>query len=199
MADFGYDVSDYCDVDPVFGTLADFDRLLADAHERGLRVARRLGAEPHLRPAPVVRRVPVEPRRPEARTGTCGATRRPDGGPPNNWIGGVHATAPAWTFDDADRPVLPAPVPARAARPELGATPRSIAAMHDTLRFWLDRGVDGFRIDVVHAIGKDPDAARRPARARRASPTSPLNDRPATHELLRGHPRRCSTATPATA
>ena len=48
MADFGYDVSDYCDVDPIFGTLDDADRLIAAAHDRGLRRAGRLGAEPHV-------------------------------------------------------------------------------------------------------------------------------------------------------
>ena len=66
MADFGYDVSDYCDVDPVFGTLDDFDALVESVprarHPRGDR----LGAEPHVRPARVVRRLALEPRQPAA-------------------------------------------------------------------------------------------------------------------------------------
>ena len=67
MADFGYDVSDYCDVDPVFGTLGDLDELIAQCHAREHQARPRLGPEPQLRPAPVVRRVPLQPREPQAR------------------------------------------------------------------------------------------------------------------------------------
>ena len=80
MVDFGYDITDHCVVDPVFGTLADFDGLLAAAHARGLRVLVELRAQPHLQPAPVVRRVAFEPGQPAARlvrVGQPSPRRRP--------------------------------------------------------------------------------------------------------------------------
>ena len=147
----------------------------------GPAAARRLGAQPHVRPAPVVRGRPVEPRRPQRdwyiwRDGT--PTR-----PPNNWMA-AFPPSPAWTWDEATgqwylHQFLP-------EQPDLNwANPEVVEAMHDVMRFWLDRGVDGFRIDVVHGIGKDPGPARRPARDGR-HPAATLNDTARTHELLRG-------------
>jgi alpha-glucosidase len=180
MRDYGYDVSDYCDVDPLFGSLEDFDRLLAEAHERSLRVL--IDWVPnhtsHLHPWFV-----------EARA-SRGSPRRDwyiwrDGSPdvaPNNWRT-AFSEGPAWSWDEETsqwylRLFL-------AEQPDLNwENPEVVAAMHDTLRFWLDRGVDGFRMDVVHCIGKDP-ALPDVQESLRAIPYCALNDHPRTHALLR--------------
>ena len=158
MADFGYDVSDYTDVNPLFGTLEDFDRLLAEAHGRDLKV--------------IVDWVPnhTSDQHPwfiEARSSRTNPKRdwyvwqepSPGGGLPNNWqseFGG-----PAWTFDDhTDQWYLNSFL---AEQPDLNwRNPEVVEAMFDTVRFWLDRGVDGFRIDVAHFIMKDPDFTDNP-------------------------------------
>jgi alpha-glucosidase len=183
MADFGYDVADYCDVDPIFGTLATFDRLATDAHARGLKV--------------LIDWVPnhTSDRHPwflAARSGRDDPKRdwyvwrdpKPDGSPPNNWRRAFDTSQPAWTFDEASgQYYLHLFLP---EQPDLNwANPDVRAAMHDTLRFWLDRGVDGFRMDVIHCIGKDPAL---PDDAPEAAGVGhvPFNDRAETHELLRG-------------
>ncbi|HEY3522162.1 MAG TPA: alpha-amylase family glycosyl hydrolase [Candidatus Limnocylindrales bacterium] len=152
MADFGYDIEDHTDVDPLFGDLAAFDRLVADAHARGIRV--------------IVDYVPnhTSERHPwfeESRASRTNHRRdwyfwrepRDGGGLPNNWLslfGG-----PAWQLDPTTgeyylHTFLP-------EQPDLNwRNPDVEAAMHDVARFWLDRGVDGFRIDVAGAIAKDP-------------------------------------------
>ena len=154
MADFGYDVADYCDVDPAFGTLADFDRLVAESHARGIRV--------------VVDWVPnhTSDRHPwfEASRSSREDPKRdwyvwrdpaPGGGPPNDWQSSFRACGAAWTLDErTGQYYLHSFMP---QQPDLNwENPAVEAAMHDVLRFWLDRGVDGFRIDVVHKIAKDP-------------------------------------------
>ncbi len=181
MADFGYDVADYCDVDPLFGSLADFDDLVSAAHERGLRV--------------IVDWVPnhtsdQHPWFVESRSGRDSPKRdwyvwrdpAPDGGPPNNWVE-TWGGGPAWTLDPASgqyylRLFLP-------AQPDLNwQNPEVRHAMFDVVRFWLDRGVDGFRIDVVHALGKDPALPDDPAELI-PIPHSALHHDPRTHAILR--------------
>jgi len=107
----------------------------------------------------------------------------PDGGPPNNWIR-AWSDLPAWTFDEASgQYYLHCFLP---EQPDLNwANPEVEAAMHEVLRFWLDRGIDGFRMDVIHLIGKDPSLPDDPADLAGLSHV-PLNDRPETHTLLRG-------------
>jgi alpha-glucosidase len=181
MADFGYDVSDYCDVDPLFGTLDDFDRLVDDAHARGLRV--------------IVDWVPnhtsnQHPWFQESRSSRHNRRRdwyvwrdpAPDGGPPNNWIA-AFTNGPAWTLDETTgQYYLHCFLP---EQPDLNwGNPEVVAAMHDVVRFWLDRGVDGFRVDVVHLLGKDPTLPDNPPELA-AIPHSGLNHRPETHALLR--------------
>jgi alpha-glucosidase len=142
MADFGYDVADYCDVDPLFGTLADFDALVAAAHDRGLRV--------------IVDWVPnhTSDRHPwfsDPGRGHFYVWRDA----PNGWRTQFRRDAPAWSYEPARRQwwlhsFLP-------EQPDLNwDEPDVEEAMHDVLRFWLARGVDGFRIDVVYRIAKDP-------------------------------------------
>jgi alpha-glucosidase len=155
MADFGYDVADYCDVDPLFGSLADLDRLVEKCHRRGIKV--------------ILDWVPnhtsdQHPWFVASRSGRDDPKRNwyvwrdgaPDGAPPNNWRS-VFASlnSPAWSFDErTGQWYLHSFTP---QQPDLNwENPEVEAAMNDVLRFWLDRGVDGFRIDVVHKIAKDP-------------------------------------------
>jgi alpha-glucosidase len=154
MADYGYDVADYCDVDPLFGDLAAFDALVAGCHERGIRV--------------VVDWVPnhTSDRHPwfEASRRSRDDPRRdwyvwrdpaPGGGPPNDWQSVFRACGPAWTRDArTGQYYLHSFMP---QQPDLNwENPAVEAAMHDVLRFWLDRGVDGFRLDAIAKIAKDP-------------------------------------------
>ncbi len=158
MADFGYDVADYCDVDPSFGTLADFDALVREAHERGLRVVIDFVPNHSSDQHPWFR---------EARASRDSAKRdwyvfrdpKPDGSPPNNWLSNFGG--PAWTLDEqTGQYYLHSFLP---QQPDLDwRNPQVERAMLDVLRFWLDRGVDGFRIDVAHAIMKDPQLRDNP-------------------------------------
>jgi len=176
MRDGGYDVMDYCDVDPRFGTLEDFDRLLSDLHQRGLRL--------------LVDWVPnhTSDRHPwfvESRASRDSPKRawyiwRDQ---PNNWRAAIEGGS-AWTLDEpTDQYYLHFFLP---EQPDLNWTqPQVVEAMHRTLRFWLDRGVDGFRIDAVHCIGKDPGFADD-HRCFAGVPMSDFND-------SRG-PARCATS-----
>ena len=182
MADAGYDVADYCDVDPLFGTLADLDALVAAAHDRGLKVL--LDWVPN-------HTSDQHPWFVESRSSRTSPKRDwyvwhdvgPDGELPNNWLSAFTDGAPAWTVDEATgqcylHQFLP-------QQPDLNWDhPDVVAAMHDTLRFWLDRGVDGFRVDVVHGLGRDLDRDDPPELA--GLPHCSLNDSERTHPLIEG-------------
>jgi alpha-glucosidase len=158
MKDFGYDVADYCDVDPIFGTLADFDALAERAHSLGLKLiidqvySHSSDRHPWFR----------ESR--SSRTNSRAdwyvwADAKADGSPPNNWqsvFGG-----PAWTWD------------ARrgqyylhnflSEQPDLNLHNRNVQdALLEVARFWLDRGVDGFRIDAINFAMHDPELRDNP-------------------------------------
>ena len=162
MVDFGYDVADYCDVDVRFGTLADFDSLLVQAHARGLKVL--LDFVPNHTSV-------QHPWFVESRSSRNHPKRdwyiwrdpSPDGGPPNNWISDFGGSA--WQWDEAtDQYYYHAFLKEQA---DLNWRNRAVrAAMYDAMRFWLDRGVDGFRIDVLWHLVKAaefPDNPRNPA------------------------------------
>ncbi len=179
MADFGYDIDDHCDVDPLFGDLGAADRLIETAHRSGLRV--------------VLDFVPghTSDRHPwfgESRS-SRGNPRRdwyvwrdpaPDGGPPTDWRA-AFGDYPAWTLDPTTgQYYLHLFLP---EQPDLDWNhPEVAAAMIDVLRFWSDRGVDGFRIDVVHTVGKRLDVDT-PAELR-GIPACVLDHGPGVHLRL---------------
>jgi alpha-glucosidase len=158
LADFGYDVSDYCDVDPRLGSLELFDRLLEEAHDRGIRVLVDFVPNHTSDQHPWFlesRRSRTSPKR-RFYVWRDGPPGTPAGSqPPNGWRA-AFGQGSAWTFDEATGQwylhlFLP-------SQPDLDwRNPEVRGAMHDVLRFWLDRGVDGFRVDVVHGLGKDVD------------------------------------------
>jgi len=181
MADFGYDIADFCNVDPLFGSLDDIDELIAEAHRRGLRVLvdwvpnHTSDRHPWFESA---RSSPDDPHR----AWYVWRDPAPDGGPPNNWVASW-GDGPAWTLDPTSGQYYLHCF--LAAQPDLDwSNPEVVAAQHDVLRFWLDRGVDGFRADVVHLIGKDPELRSDPPEVA-GLPHVVLNDRPETHPLLR--------------
>jgi alpha-glucosidase len=182
MYDNGYDVSDYCEVDPCFGTLADFDALVTAAHDLGLRVMIDWVPAHTSTEHRWFQRALQDPLS-EERDYYVFRDPAPEGGPPNNWRATFDSSAPAWTLDPASgqyylHSFLKEQADLNWHNPNLRA------AMHDTLRFWLDRGVDGFRMDVVHNIGKDPALADRPEAVARL-PHMLFNDDPSTHGYLR--------------
>ncbi|HWT25376.1 MAG TPA: alpha-amylase family glycosyl hydrolase [Solirubrobacteraceae bacterium] len=154
MADFGYDVSDYCDIDPTFGTLADMDELIAQCHAAGMKIV--LDWVPNhssdRHPWFVASR---SSRDDPKRDWYVWRDPAPGGGPPNDWLSTFRACGSAWTLDaPTGQYYLHSFMP---EQPDLNwDNPEVEAAMHDVLRFWLDRGVDGFRLDAIAKIAKDP-------------------------------------------
>jgi alpha-glucosidase len=141
-ADYGYDVADHTAVDPRYGTLEDFDALLAAAHERGLKV--------------LLDYVPCHTsiEHPWFRERLDFYIRRQVDEPPNNWL--ATFGGPAWDRDPVTGGFyLHTFYP---EQPDLDwRNPAVIAAMQDVLRFWRARGVDGFRLDAIQGLLKDPD------------------------------------------
>ena len=140
LADFGYDVADYMGVAPEFGTLAEFDALVAAAHERGIRVLMDL----------VPSHTSIE--HPWFREHPDWYIWSPVDGPPNNWVASFGG--PAWSRDEVSgRWYLHSFYP---EQPDLDwRNPEVRAAMADVVRFWLERGVDGYRVDAIDRLLKD--------------------------------------------
>lgn len=166
MLDHGYDVSDYTGVEPLFGSVEEVDALVARAHELGLRVVIDLvpnhssSEHPWFRQARSSRDNPY-------RDFYIWRDGKPDGAPPNNWVSVFGG--PAWTYDEPTGQwwlhlFLP-------EQPDLNWDNEAVRAeFDDVLRFWLGRGVDGFRIDVAHALVKHPDLPDIPESTRPADP-----------------------------
>ena len=176
--DFGYDVSDYTGVDPQFGTLDDFDAVVAEAHRLGLRVLidQVWSHTSDLHPWFVDSRA----RRGGRDDWFVWADPRPDGGPPNNWLGVFGGGA--WTWEPRRRQYylhhfLP-------EQPKLNLRyPDALAAVLDAGRFWLDRGVDGFRLDAIDFMAHDPALPDNPARALAEVPSKPFAMQDHLHDM----------------
>lgn len=159
MADFGYDVSNYCNIDPVFGSLADFDELVAAAHARGLRIIldyvpnHTSNRHPWFQQSSSSRNNPY-------RDWYIWKEPSPDGGPPNNWLSNFGG--PAWELDPRTEQYYYHSF--LKEQPDLNwRNPAVKQAMYDVLRFWLDRGVDGFRVDVIWMLIKDDQFRDNPS------------------------------------
>lgn len=151
MADFGYDISDYTAIDPLFGTMADFDALLEAAHQHGLKLL--LDLVPN-------HTSDQHPWFVESRSSRDNAKRDwylwrdpgPDGGPPNNWLSEFGGSA--WHYDDTTGQYYYHAFLAQ--QPDLNwRHPQVRAAIYEMMRFWLRKGVDGFRVDVLWHLIKD--------------------------------------------
>jgi len=156
--DFGYDISDHCAVDPRFGTLDDLDHLLGEAHRRGMRVILDLVLN---------HTSDLHPWFMDSRSGRDSPKRdwyiwadpAPGGGPPNNWQASFGGRA--WTFDPSSGQYYLHSF--TAAQPDVNwRNPAVRQAQLDVVRFWLRRGVDGFRLDVFNACFKDEDLRDNP-------------------------------------
>jgi alpha-glucosidase len=190
MDDFGYDVSDYTNVHPMFGSLQQFDALVAEAKRRGLKL--------------ILDFVPnhTSDRHPwfeDSRASRNSARRdwylwrdpAPDGGPPNNWLSQFGGSG--WELDERTGQYYYHAF--LKSQPDLNwRNPEVRAAMHDVLRFWMNRGVDGFRVDVLWHLIKDeqwrdnpPNPDFRPGDPPHHSQV-PLytTDRPEVQEIVSG-------------
>jgi alpha-glucosidase len=188
MADFGYDVSDYCSIHPSFGSLEDFDRLVAAAHSRGLKL--------------ILDYVPnhTSDQHPwfiESRSSRTSPKRdwyiwrdaKPDGSPPNNWLS--EFGGPAWTWDGATNQYYYHAY--LKEQPDLNwRHPEVRQVMLDVLRFWFDRGVDGFRVDAIHHLIEDEQLRDNPLNPDWRESMSPSRrlirantmDQPEVHEAI---------------
>jgi alpha-glucosidase len=188
QADAGYDVSDYRDVDPLFGTLADAEALIAAAHERGLRVIVDLvpnhtsDRHPWFQAA-----LAAAPGSPERDRYMFRDGRGPDGSePPNNWLSVF--SGQAWTRVPDGQWYLHL---FDAGQPDLNWENDEVRAEFESiLRYWLDRGVDGFRVDVAHGMVKAPglpewDASQIPTSSEEEGLRSgPMWDQDGVHEIF---------------
>jgi alpha-glucosidase len=188
MKDFGYDVADYCAIDPIFGTMADFDNLLEQAHSKAIKLL--LDLVPNH----------TSDRHPwfaESRRSRMSAKRNwylwrdpgPGGGPPNNWLSEFGGSA--WSYDEASgqyyyHAFLP-------SQPDLNWRNQEVrAAIQEVMKFWLLKGVDGFRIDVLWHLIKDEAYRNNPINPDFKEGDSPhqsllplfTTDRPEVHDAV---------------
>jgi alpha-glucosidase len=188
MADFGYDVSEYCNIDPLFGTLDDFDRLLRSAHNLGLKVILDFVPNHTSNEHPWFKES-RNSRSNDKRDWYIWRDPTPLGSPPNNWMS--QFGGPAWAKDSITGQYYLHSF--LREQPDLNwRNPEVQEAMFDVLRFWLDRGVDGFRVDVIWLLIKDdqlrdnpPNPAYLPTQLDINRTLSVYNsDRPEIHALI---------------
>jgi alpha-glucosidase len=160
LRDLGYDIADYCGIHPDFGDMAAFDRLLKEAHRRGIRVILDFVPNHSSDQHPWF----IESR--SSRTNPkrdwyIWAAGTPDH-PPNNWLSTFGG--PAWEYDLTTQSWYMHSF--LSEQPDLNyRNAETVRAMHDVLRFWLDRGVDGFRVDVISYLMKDAQLRDNPVRS----------------------------------
>lgn len=158
MCDWGYDVADYAAIDPTYGQLDDFDAVIARAHELGIKVLIDIVPNHTSSRHPWFEKALADPTGPY-RNYYIWADGSDDGSLPNNWVG--YFGGPTWTLDESSgqyylHMFLP-------EQPDLNwRNPAVRDEFESILRFWLDRGVDGFRIDVAQALVKDEDLRSNP-------------------------------------
>ncbi len=159
MLDFGYDVSDYRDVDPLFGTVGDFDALIHRAHELGLRVIIDLVMS-HTSSQHVWFQESRSSRTNPKANWYVWADPKPDGTPPNNWLSIFGGSA--WQWDGERRQYYMHNF--LVDQPDLNLhEPEVQQELLDVMRYWLERGVDGFRLDVINFYVHDKELRDNPA------------------------------------
>ncbi|MFB2550584.1 beta-galactosidase BglA [Ensifer soli] len=162
MADMGYDVSDYCDVDPMFGTLADFDAMMKEAHRLGLKVIIDQVISHTSDQHPWFKESRSDRTNPRA-DWYVWADPKPDGTAPNNWL--AIFGGPAWEWDGVRKQYYMHNF--LGSQPDLNFHNKAVQdALLETVRFWLDRGVDGFRLDTVNYYFHDRELRDNPPAVR---------------------------------
>src|SRR5437667_11385784 len=189
MADFGYDITNYTDVHPLFGTLADLDTLLQQAHQRDLKLILDFVPNHSSDEHPWFQQARSS-RTNEKRDWYIWRDPAPDGGPPNNWTSLFGGSA--WQFDEQTGQYYLHLFDVK--QPDLNWRNQEVRqAMYHVLRFWLDRGIDGFRIDVLGRLLKDEQLRDNPMNLD-WKPGDPPNarqqslytlDQPGIHEIVR--------------
>lgn len=165
MEDFGYDVMDYYDVDPAFGTLKAFDELVERFHERGLKVILDLVVNHTSRFHPWFLEA-AQSQTSERRNWYIWRDPAPGGGPPNNWrsLNAPETPGSAWQWHEPTQQYLLCTF--ALTQPDLNwANPQVVEAVSEIICFWLNRGVDGFRLDMIDFVGKHPDFIDEPPHA----------------------------------
>ena len=159
MDDFGYDISDYCNIEPIFGTLEDFDALREAVHARGLKLLLDFVPSHSSDQHPWFQESRASRDNPK-RDWYIWRDAKPDGSPPNNWIS--EFGGPAWTWDEATGQYYLSIF--LSSQPALNwRHPDVRAEMLNVLRFWFERGVDGFRVDAVSHVAPFVDGGDHPA------------------------------------
>jgi len=162
MKDFGYDVSDYTNVDPMFGTLGDFDHLVKVAHEHGIRVIIDLVMSHSSDQHPWFVESRASRDNPKSEWYVW-AEPKPDGTPPNNWLSIFGGSA--WQWDGKREQYYMHNF--LTSQPDLNLHNEEVqAALLDVVRFWLDRGVDGFRLDTINFFFHDRELRDNPPLAK---------------------------------